>query len=327
MYDTGVAVWPKAIAAGAELRINSRVARIETGADGRATGAHYLDRATGQRWFQPAGTVVLAANGIGSPRLLLMSAGDRHPDGLANSSGQVGRNLMHHALALVEGWTEEQTDIHQGNLSSVYICEEFAETDPARGFINGFTFQFVRHNAAGYQANGSHTGNVAPWGADHHEWFRRHFSRGFAIFIVGDDLPLPGNRVTLSASERDSDGLPSAKVEYRLCPNDRRMMDFAIERAKELARACGAVEVTSNDHTKERGATPIPAFHLLGTCRMGTDPADSVVDEWHRCWDVPNLYIMDGSVMPTGGAVNPKGTIGAMTLRAATHLRDELTRA
>lgn len=327
MYDSGVAVWPKALAAGAELRTNARVAKIETDRNGRATGATYIDRATGQRWFQPADTVIVAANGVGTARLLLLSADERHPNGLANSSGQVGRNLMHHGLAILDAWTHEHTDIHMGNLSSVYICEEFAETDPARGFINGFTFQFVRHNAAGYQANGGHSGNVAPWGEHHHRWFRSHFSHGFSIFIVGDDLPLPDNRVTLSTDKVDTDGLPAAKIDYHLCPNDRRQMDYAIERAKELAWACGAVEVVANDHTKERGASGIPAFHLLGTCRMGTDPANSVVDEWHRAWDVPNLYIMDGSVMPTGGAVNPTSTIGAMVLRAASHLRDQLAGA
>ena len=323
MHDVAVTVWPKALAAGAELVTRARVLRIETDDSGRASGALWVDRATGNRHFQPARVVVLAANGIGTPRLLLHSASARFPDGLANSSGQVGRNLMHHGLALAEGWFPERTDIHMGNLSSIYICEEFAETDPSRGFVNGLTMQVVRQNGAGFQANGALTAEPIAWGAGHHAEFRRRFGHGVGIFIVGDDLPLPHNRVTLSDTLFDADGVPAPKIDYRLCDNDRRMMDFGIARAVELLEAAGATEVRVNDHTRERGRTPIPAFHLLGTCRMGTDPRDSVTDPLHRCWDVPNLLLMDGSVMPTGGAVNPTSTLGAMALRAAAALRDD----
>ena len=327
LNDVSLTIWPKAIAAGADLRPFARVERIETDAAGRATGAAYVDRNTGTRHFQGADVVVVAANGIGTARLLLLSATGQHPAGLANSSGVVGRYLMHHGLAMVEAWTEQPLASHAGIISAPILSEEFAETDPSRGFVNGFTMHIVRLNGAGYQALGSHSGNVAPWGADHHAWFRRHFGHGYGCLLVGDDLPLAENRVTLSATQTDSDGLPAPKIDYRLDPNDERMMAFAIDRAKELATAVGAFDVKVNDYTQATGRYAPPAWHLLGTCRMGDDPADSVVNRWHQSWDVPNLYLMDGSVLPTGAAVNPTSTIGAVVLRAASHLRDTFAAA
>ena len=263
----------------------------------------------------------MAANGVGTPRLLLLSQSSHFPNGLANSSDQVGRNLMHHGLAIIEIWTRERTDAHQGIISAVFISEEFAETDPARGFVNGLTMHITRMNGAGYQAIGSHSGNVAPWGSSHHAWFRDHFAHGFNVLIVGDDLPIADNRVTLSQTLRDDSGLPAPKITYKLDPNDRRMMDFGIERAKDLARAVDAFDVKVNAFTDADGNYRPPAWHLLGTCRLGDDPATSVLTPWQQSWDVPNLFIMDGSVLPTGAAVNPTSTIGALTLRAASHLR------
>ncbi len=327
LNDVSFTIWPKALAAGAELRTNARVERLETDEAGRATGAVYVDRMTKTRHFQSADVIVVACNGIGTPRLLLNSSSGRFPQGLANSNDMVGRHLMHHGLAMVEAWTDQPLESHKGPHSIAILSEEFAETDPARGFINGFTIQAVRANGAAYQAVGSHSGNVAPWGPDHHAWFRRHFGHVFGVFLMGDDLPLPENRVTLSDTLTDEDGIPAPKITYRLHPNDRAMMDFAIERAKDLARAVDAFDIKVNDYrVPGKGYAP-PAWHLLGTCRMGSDPGDSVTNQWGQTWEVPNLYIMDGSLLPTGAAINPTSTIGAVALRSATHLRDNFMEA
>jgi choline dehydrogenase-like flavoprotein len=327
LADVSVTHWPKSIRAGAELRTNARVEKIETDASGRATGAVYIDMRTGARYFQAADVVILAANGIGTPRLLFLSENAQFPHGLANQSGLVGKNLMHHGLALVEMWVEPITNTYQNVVSAAYIIEEFAETDVTRGFLNGVTLHVVRMNGAGYQAAGSHTGNVAPWGAGHHEWFKRHFAHGVCILVVGEDLPLEENRVTLSDTLRDSSGLPAPKVEYRLHPNDRKIVDFGIDRALDLSKALGAFETKVNRFLNPEGRYAPGAWHLLGTCRMGNDPQTSVVNRWQQAWDVPNLYIMDGSPMVTSAAVNPTSTIGAMTVRAASYLRDHFANA
>ena len=311
-------IWPKALAAGAELRTHARVEAIETDAQGRATGAVYVDRNTGVRHFQPAERVVVSCNGVGTARLLLLSAGGKHQNGLANASDQVGRNLMHHVLSIVEMWTDERLDSHKGIISSAHICEEFAETDEGRGFVNGLTIHIARLNGAGYQALGSHSGNVMPWGETHHAVFKKQFSHGLCALIVGDDLPQATNRVTLSDSVTDTSGLPAPHIHYKLHDNDKNLIRFGIDRAVDLAGAIDAFDHRVNDFgLSGQGYCP-PAWHLLGTCRMGDDPETSVTDKWHKAWDCPNLYIVDGSSMVTGAAVNPTSTISALAHRAAT---------
>ena len=139
---------------------------------------------------------------------------------------------MHHTLSMVEAWVDEPLESHKGVICGSHICEEFAETDPSRGFVNGLTLHIVRINGAGYQAMGSHSRNRAPWGAGHHRWFRDHFSRGFGMLVVGDDLPQASNRVTLSETVKDSSGLPAAHINYRLHENDERLIRFGIDRAR-----------------------------------------------------------------------------------------------
>lgn len=319
--------WPRALAAGAQLRTNSRVIRIESDSLGRVTGATYVDTQTGERHFQPAHKTVVCGNGIGTPRLLLASASKRSPQGLANSSDQVGRNLMFHGLAIVEAWTTEILEPHKGVICAASYSAEFAETDPSRGFVNGFTLLACGMNGPGFQANGSHSGNIAPWGVDHHEWMETHLNRGFAILVQTEDLPNPENRVTLDPVLTDSDGMPAPFVHYRLDHNDERLLRYACERAHDLAVAAGAVEVHVNRFFDAQHRYRPPAWHLLGTARMGDDPATSVTDGEHRAWDAEDLYICDGSSLPTSGAVNPTSTIGAVALRCAVAILKHLGRA
>ena len=328
MAKMSITLWPDALAAGAELRPGARVERIETGADGRATGAVYIDRASGQRVQQTADVVILAANGIGSPRMLLMSESARHPKGLANANDVVGRYLLHHTLVAAEIWVDEPIDSHMGNSGAV-ISSEFAETDTSRGFVNGFNFNVARSGPAGSAAIGAFGHRPAPWGDAHHAWFARHFGHSFGAYAIGDDMPQASNRITLSDAETDSDGLPAAKLHYMPHENDLRMMHYGIERLRDLARGVNAFDVAVTDYY-ENGVYRTPAWHMLGTCRMGATPEGSVVNKWHQTWEVPNLYVCDGSSFATGGVVNPTNTVTALALRSARHLADnfgDLSRA
>lgn len=316
--------WPRALAAGVELRTGSRVVRIESDDTGRVVGATYVSAETGDRYFQPAERVILCANGIGTPRLLLASASDSHPQGLANSSDLVGRNLMFHGLAIVEGWTGEMLDPHKGVICAAAYSAEYAETDVDRGFVNGFTLLCSGMNGPGFQANGSHSGNVAPWGAEHHEWMDRHLNRGMAVLVQTEDLPSPSNRVTLDPHLVDADGVPAPFIHYRLDDNDERLLEYACARAVDVLEAAGAQEVKVNRFRAAGGDYMPPAWHLMGTAPLGDDPTTSVIDPDHQAWDAPGLYICDGSSMPTGGAVNPTSTIGAMALRCATRILEHL---
>ena len=230
----------------------------------------------------------------------------------------VGRYLMHHTLVAAEIWVEEPIDSHIGNSGAV-ISSEFAETDVGRGFVNGFNFNIARTGPAGSAAIGAFSNRPAPWGADHHAWFARHFGHSFGAFAIGDDLPQATNRITLSETQTDSDGLPAAKLAYLPHENDLRMMRYSIERLRDLAESVRAFDIGVNDYYED-GVYRTPAWHMLGTCRMGDDPERSVVNKWHQSWEVPNLYVVDGSSFPTGGVVNPTSTVTALALRAARHI-------
>ncbi|MBN9510935.1 MAG: GMC family oxidoreductase [Alphaproteobacteria bacterium] len=316
MSKYSLSIWPKALAAGARLRIQARVLRVEKGRDGRATGAVFRDRVTGAMEFQPARIVILAGNGVGTPRLLLAS------DNLANSSDQVGRNLLHHTLTACEFWVDRKIDGHMGYVASM-ISREFAETDIARGFVNGFQFNCLTStSSAGEIAAGWLADVKAPWGRGHHAWFERRFGHNLGLFAIGDDLPNPENRVSLDPEQRDEEGAPVARLHYRPGENDRRMMAFQLDRLVDVAKAAGAYDYRLQDYLDENGVYRTPAWHMIGTCRMGGDPETSVVNKWHQSWDVPNLFIVDGSALATGGVVNPTSTISALALRAAEHIRD-----
>ena len=308
-------VWPKALVAGVDLRMHARVLRIEKGGDGRATGAVYRERTTGRLRRVKADVVIVAANGVGTPRLLLAS------DNLANSSDHVGRNLLHHTLVACDLWVDEPIAAHTGYVASL-ISREFAETDVRRGFVNGFNFNCVSTGGAGEQVNGYLSKARAPFGRGHHSWFERHFGRGIGVFAIGDDLPSPENRITLSATEKDEDGLSVAELTYKPGANDELMMRYMLDRLVEIAKAAGAFDYKLQDYRDSQGVYRTPAWHLLGTCRMGKSPETSVVNKWHQCWDVPNLFIVDASVFATGGVVNPTPTVCALALRAAEHIRD-----
>jgi len=276
MYDVSLHMIPKAIAAGARVIADARVEMIETDAAGRATGAVYVDRNTGLRHRQAADVVVLAGNGVGTPRLLLLSANARQPGGLANSSDQVGRNLMHHTAAIIEGFVDEDLESHKGVINGTHICEEFAETDVSRGFVNGFTMHVVRLNGASYQALGGHTAQRPPWGRAHHDWFRSHFSRGFGVLVLGDDLPLPTNRVTLSETVRDSSGLPAPHLEYGLHENDRRLVRYGIDRAVELCRAADAFEIRGGGRQRPSASTKPPTRMSKASAALHSSTARSI---------------------------------------------------
>ena len=308
--------WPHALRKGVELRTRCRVREITVDDAGMATGVIYFD-AAGEEQFQAAHVVIMAANGIGTPRLLLNSTSKNFPDGLANSSGLVGRNLMFHPYASIQGVFDERLDGHNGPHKSI-LSQQFYETDPARGFVRGYTFETSRGmGPVGTALAGMSWGRI-PWGVDHHSAFRALQDRVTSLFAICEDLPEEHNRVTLDPALTDSNGIPAPRINYTLSENSKRMMAHAIERGTEVMEAAGAKEVVT--------AAPIPlaGWHLLGTARMGRDPARSVVNEWGRSHDVRNLFIVDGSIFVTSGAANPTSTLQALALYIADQMKQRL---
>ena len=308
-----ITYWPHAIRAGVELRTRCRVRSVSTNDAGLATGVVYCD-ADGIAHFQPAEVVILACNGIGTPRILLNSASARFPDGLANSSGLVGRNLMFHPYAAIHGCFDQEQDGYRGPPISIW-SQQFYETDASRGFVRGYTFQCNRGSGPVHTAvSGMRSGRI-PWGNEHHRAFRRWFDHTAGMLAICEDLPEEHNRVTLDAPMTDADGIPAPRVEYVLSENSRNMLAHAVARAREVLHAAGAVDLVSESPMTSAG------WHLLGTARMGTDPARSVVNPWGRSHDVRNLFIVDGSIFVTSGGVNPTATIQALALYIADTIK------
>ena len=314
--STDITYWPHAIRAGVELRTRCRVREITTNEKGMASGVIYYD-ADGKECFQPAEVVILAANGIGTPRILLNSASARFPNGLANSSGLVGRNLMLHPWPQVFGYVDERLDGDHAPMLMMW-SKQFYETDLSRGFVRGYTMQFGRGTGPANEAITSSAAGRLPWGKDHHRVYRTLFHRRLQCGIATEDLPEEHNRVTLDPVLKDSNGIPAAKIDYTISENTRRMMEHGIARATEALVAAGAL------HTHTSMTVLNSPGHLLGTARMGTDPERSVVNEWGRSHDIKNLFIVDGSVWVTSGGVNPTSTIQAIALYIADQMKQRL---
>jgi len=311
-----ITYWPMALRAGVELRTRCRVREITTNAAGMATGAIYYD-AEGREQFQPAEIVILASNGIGTPRLLLNSASGRFPNGLANSSGQVGRNLMLHPWPQIRGYVAAETDADRGPMTTIW-SKEFYETDRSRGFVRGYTIQFGRVTGPANEAITASAAGVLPWGKDHHRVYRELYGHRVQCGIACEDLPEAHNRVTLDPVLKDSHGIPAPRIDYTLSENTARMMEHGIARGTEILEAAGATRLTTS-----RTQLNSPG-HLLGTCRMGNDPDNSVVNAWGRSHDVKNLFIVDGSIWVTSGGVNPTSTIQALALYIADQMKQRL---
>jgi choline dehydrogenase-like flavoprotein len=295
---------PDALAHGAEIRDNAMVARIEMGRDGRARGVSYFDR-DGREQFQAARAVVVSAYSIETPRLLLNSACTGFEDGLANSSGTVGRYLMAQAGNVVAGRFDEPVRMYKAPPAHA-LTEHFYETDPARDFARGFAIQTVGPLPIAFAKQMMNAKGAWGWSLRRVMMDYNHWA---AFGLLGEILPHPDNRVTI-AEEADRFGLPVSKVTFGLQDNDKKLIAFGKNVVMDVMRAAGATDVVQ----EARYA------HLVGAARMGSDAATSVVNGFGRTHDIANLFICDGSILPTQGSVNPGLTIMALAARIGDYL-------
>ncbi|WP_417718912.1 GMC family oxidoreductase [Salipiger sp.] len=306
---TDLNYWPAAIASGARLVTGARVTEVLTDSAGAACGAVWLDD-HGAHHRHRAKVVILAGNGINTPRLLLTSG---RGDGLANRSGLVGRRLMLHPMARVTGIFDTPAEGHRGIAAGPVVSHHFYETDPARGFARGVKLQVMGTVGPALTANGA-LGRRLPWGTEHHSGFASHFGHAMSLSICSDDMPDEANRITLSDSLTGSDGLPAAKMIYRIPEEAGKALAFGRARAREVLAEAGATAFI------EMESIPQAGFHLMGTARMGADRETSVIDPWGQAHDVPGLHVADGSAFVTAAAVNPTNTLQALALRLADRI-------
>ena len=296
---------PRALAAGAEIRDLAMAGRIEVGPDDRATGLHY--HRDGEWRFQKARNVVVAGYAIETPRLLLNSANARFPDGLANRSGLVGRNLMVHGNLGVFGRMEDEIRWYKGP-PSLSVTEHWNYTDEGKDFPGGYSY--MSQGPLPVSWVNTVTSSLGLWGEEL-RLRMTDYNHQAGLKIVGESLPQPRNRVAL-AEEKDRFGLPVARVTHSFGEEDRRLHRHAADFMRRHLEAAGGRDIFTE---------PGDTAHLMGTCRMGTDPERSVTDADGRCWDIRNLWICDSSLFPTSGGVNPSLTIQALACRMADRIR------
>ena len=315
--STLVTMIPEAEATGrCEVRTQCYVRKVETNAAGRVTGVTYFDRDK-KEVFQRARAVVLSANGAETAKLLLMSKSNRFPDGLANSSGMVGRHLMYNGGGVAMGRFEHEVNAYKGPEVSRIVHDTYI-LDPARvGFHGGggFDFRFgwppITYGFVGQPPDGPQ------WGSAYKKDLRDWFTRTVSCFWHSTSLPVPSNRIDLDPDVRDAWGLPAIRLTFTNHPNDLKVFQYFNERSVDLLNAAGSLKSWHFPVGEEDG---VGGPHLLGTCRMGNDPSRSVVNRNHRAHDVPNLFIADGSNFVTGGRGQPTMTIMALAFRAAEQM-------
>jgi choline dehydrogenase-like flavoprotein len=311
-----VTYWPFARRQGVEVRTGCRVLEVTLNPLGRVNGVIYVDKRGSQHKLS-ARVVVLACNGIGTPRLLFNSRSSKYPNGLGNESGMLGRNLMLHPLAYIEGVFENDLQSSLGPHGACLLSQQFYETSPERDFVRGYTLQVLRGTPAAETANSGYLMRRIPLGPDHHRKFRQMFNRTAGIAVISEDLPEIHNRVELDEENCDSSGMPGVKVHYKLSDNTRNILRHGIESSKQVLHAARAKVISSFAPVKHTG------WHLMGTARMGDDPRQSVVNRHCQVHGVPNLFVVDSSVFVTSGAVNPVATAQAVTLWACDFICDQ----
>ncbi|RZU98409.1 GMC family oxidoreductase [Spiribacter vilamensis] len=301
---------PRALATGhVELRPESQVASIEHDDRGRVSAVVYFD-ASGNEQRQRARAVAVAGNSIETPRMLLNSASSQFPDGLANSSGQVGRNYMRHMTGSVYASFEEPVHMYRGTTMAGIVQDE-AHHDPSRGFSGGYEIETVSLGLPFMAA----FFDPGAWGSDFTEAMDQ-YAHMAGMWLVGEDMPQQRNRVTLNTDVKDTYGLPVPNVHYDDHPNDVAMRQHAFQQGIAIYEAAGA--------KKAYKTPPYPSTHNLGTCRMSERARDGVCNGFGQTHDIDNLFISDGSQFTTSAAENPTLTIVSLAMRQADYIARQM---
>ncbi|RUX26864.1 GMC family oxidoreductase [Mesorhizobium sp. M7A.F.Ca.US.011.01.1.1] len=302
---------PKGEATGhLEVRPNAMAIKINHDASGKVTGVVYADK-DGKLQEQKARIVAVAGNSIESPRLLLNSASGKFPDGLANSSGQVGKNYMRHTTGSVYAIFDKPVHMYRGTTMAGIIRDE-ARHDPSRGFVGGYEFETLSLGLpfmAAFLDPGA-------WGRSFTTALD-HYDHMAGLWIVGEDMPRAENRITLHADEKDAHGMPIADVHFDDHPNDTAMRNHAYKQATALYDAVGATRIFPTP--------PYPSTHNLGTNRMSEKAEDGVVNKHGQAHDIKNLFVSDGSQFTTGAAENPTLTIVSLAIRQADYIAAQMS--
>jgi choline dehydrogenase-like flavoprotein len=293
----------------AEIRAESQALRIEHDASGKVTSVVYAD-SKGAQHRQKARIVCVAANAIETPRLLLNSHSSKFPDGLANSSGQVGRNYMKHTTGTVFAVFDKPVHMYRGTAQSGIVMDE-APLNPSRGFMGGYQMELLPQGLPSFAQN------VIPggWGREH-SWVLDRYANVAGLWVIGEDMPRETNRITVHTEKKDQFGMPIPDVHFDDHPNDTALREHGYKQGTALYDSIGAKKIIK--------VPPYPSTHNMGTARMAENPRDGVVNKFGQSHDVKNLFVSDGSQFPSSGAENPTLTIVALALRQSEYIAAQM---
>jgi len=259
---------------------------------------------------QKARIVAVAGNSIESPRLLLNSSSSKFPQGLANSSGQVGKNYMRHMTSTVFAIFDKPVHMYRGTAQSGIVMDE-ARLDTKRGFVGGYQMELLPQGLPSFAQN------IVPgaWGRDRASIIDSYANIA-GVWLIGEDLPRETNRITLHPQRKDKFGLPIPNVHSDDHPNDLAMQKHAFAQADALYTSIGAKRTVHR--------LPFPSTHNMGTNRMSEKPQDGVVNRYGQSHDIKNLFVSDGSQFTSSGGENPTLTIVALAIRQAEYIADQM---
>ena len=306
-----------------DLRTHCRVTRVLTDADGRARGVEYVD-ALGRQQRQLADTVILAAYTFENVRLLFLSGDDRHPAGLGNTTGQLGKHFMSKMFPHVDGYFPDTVfNRHTGPAAQAVVLDDFLDESfdcGAHGFLGGATLGAENQFLPIQISRESLPPDVPSWGQAYKDHLRGWQHWG-VVRMQPEALSYESNFLDIDPHHRDRGGLglPVIRVTYDLQPNELRLVDFMAGQGEKILRAMGATRTWRGPRFTGAGSS-----HDLGGCRMGDDPKLSVVDRSLQVHDTPGLYVFSGAVFPTCAGVNPTLTLWALCLKAARELAERL---
>ena len=304
---------------GIKLKTNCRVIKIKTNNKGKVSGLYYSEKGDKTK-FLDASIIILACSGVGTPRLLLNSKNKKYTNGLANTSGQIGKNLMLHPLGYAEGSFKKFLASHVGPEGCCVYSHQFYNSNKLNKFKRGYTIQVLRGQSAVDTALNEKKFDNLKFGEKFHDIFFYNYGHTIPMAIICEDLPDKKNYLELNYKKKDSDGMPGIKVNYSISENTKRMLAHGISMCRIALKKAGATRIRSFGPVRDTG------WHIMGTARMGSNKKNSVVNPFGQSHDIENLFIVDSSIFVSSAAVNPLNTMTALSLRITDFIKKNISR-
>ena len=297
---------PKAIKEGLIIKTKTKVIKLIE--DTRKITKILCRDESRNKFYLEAKIFILAASGIGTPRILLNSKNDNNFNGLSNSSGLVGKNLMLHPLGYVEGFFKDNLYSNVGPQGCCLISQQFYKTNQQNNFKRGYTFQVLRGPLPIESALNLTARKIIKLGDDFLTKFLSIYNHTAHLTVITEDLLEESNYIMLDHLKVNEYGEPGISIHYKLSDNTKNMLSHGLSKGRLLMKESGAYKSFAFGPVKSTG------WHIMGTCKMGSDPKTSVVNKYGLSHDIKNLFIIDSSIFPTSAGVNPASTIQALSL-------------